>query len=412
MIIKQTNGWSERCYFADISDNILEYLDLTLLPSFFRRDHLKEYKRSLNPSPPQEQTPQIDLIPCPHGCPQKYSNRNNLRMHLQHIHRETFPFQCETCKMGFEDSMLLERHKLKHARKFMCERPECSGKRFSEKRLLDKHMTTAHSGKVVIHRCHICGKHMRTDKGLRDHISRHNEASTNCEICGKFLKNTYTRLRHIAWHAMKASNSLAKCHMCSYTSIVPSNIRAHIERAHGAPKMGCELCDKKYRSFHSIKKHRDSELHNANLERLGLVDLWRMREDRWGGNKAFSGGTVTQWGKMSQFVTLEEAERIMAEEENNAKVVDIDSMPVNTMIDTGAYDGQTVLSQSLPGISRPMILGQGPAGPLGPLTIDLPPGPQPDTPKLVVLENGQYTLTAPPTPLDQEELEAAVANCI
>ena len=313
--------------------------------------------------------------------------------------------------MGFEDSEVLERHKLRHLRKFMCEKPECRGKRFSEESLLEKHMATAHSGKVVIHRCHICGKHMRTEVGLKHHISNHNEVGSHCEICGKFLRNTYVRYRHIAWHAKVASNSLAKCHLCSYTAAQPSNIQSHFDLAHGAPKFGCELCDKKFRSVTSIRKHRNCELHNTNLKRLGLVDLWRMREERWGGDKAFSGGTMRQWGKMSQFVALEEAERIMAEEVKNAKIVDIDSMPVktNSKTDTGAGNGQLGSCLPLPGISRSMTFGQRSGGPL---TIALPPGPQPDIPKLVVMEGGQYTLTAPPTTSDQAELEAAVANCV
>ena len=91
---------------------------------------------------------------------------------------------------------------------------------------------------------------------------------------------------------------------------------------HGPPQFGCQLCDEKFRSIGGVKKHRNHSAHLSSLKRLGLVDVWRKKEERWGSSK-WSGGTYLEWGKMNQFVSKEEAARIIEKEEQNTTVVTV-----------------------------------------------------------------------------------------
>lgn len=256
------------------------------------------------------------------NCVQIFSCEKGLQSHMAHVHRNLLPHQCELCKMGFQDEQKLHDHLKRHdGEMYQCDKKECRGKRFSNEKLLAKHVAEQHAHKRVLYKCDICDKKFRQKKFLKRHVVHfHEEDGSACRSCGKWLKTDSIRRLHEDWHFRIKSNRLFKCHLCSYSNCHASHLRAHVREVHGPPQFGCQLCDKKFRSISGVVKHRNSLLHLSNLERLGLVDIWRMKEERWGGLK-WSGGTYLEWGKMNQFVSKEEAARIIKEEEKNTTVL-------------------------------------------------------------------------------------------
>ena len=169
--------------------------------------------------------------------------------------------------------------------------------------------------------CVVYSERFDTNKSVEQHMKNtHYSQGSNCTLCGKWMRNEAYKRVHMRWHRKVEMKKLEKCPLCPYETMNPSRIVQHVKMAHGEPKLGCELCGKKYRSNTGLKEHRDSELHSKNLEQRGLVDVWRLKEQKWN-NDRLRPGTWESWGKMTQFVTQEEADRLMEEYEKNTTVI-------------------------------------------------------------------------------------------
>ena len=203
-----------------------------------------------------------------------------------------------------------------------CDKKECGGRRFPNENLLAKHVAQQHSQQRILFKFHLCEKKFIRKDLLKNHVLLHNVPGSACSLCGKWLKTEWARKSHEDWHYKVKSNTMLKCHLCSYSNCRPASLNYHMKIVHGPPQFGCQLCDKKFRSIGGVKKHRNHSAHLSSLKRLGLVDVWRMKEERWGSSK-WSGGTYLEWGKMNQFVSKEEAARIIEKEEQNTTVVTV-----------------------------------------------------------------------------------------
>ena len=126
-------------------------------------------------------------------CGKECSTPLSLERH-RYSHNEQ-PYQCDTCKQGFQFASELVGHWIKHCtiKAFMCAHAKCS-KSFMQKSKLTAHSIT-HSGKK--YECE-CGNYEMNDKRLnRQHQRTHSEDKRySCKVCGERFKHT----TQVLWH--------------------------------------------------------------------------------------------------------------------------------------------------------------------------------------------------------------------
>ena len=122
----------------------------------------------------------------PHPCPvcnKILSSRGALVKHMV-THKEKKPFQCDECKMEFNQNRDLKTHVMQ---KHTMQRPHVCGicqKGFVHKFYLMEHMTY-HTGERQF-QCFHCGKRFQAQSALSKHIKRHTAVKTfSCNLCPK-----------------------------------------------------------------------------------------------------------------------------------------------------------------------------------------------------------------------------------
>ena len=165
---------------------------------------------------------------------------------------------------------------------------------------------------------------MTKHSSLRSHIDGHAEANKNCDLCGKWLATVGEERLHMRDHRRK-NDPFIECSKCSFKNRKKEVVAKHEEEVHGPYALySCQLCNRSYRQSGAVKKHRASNHHREMLEKLGLVDVWLIKEKKYKSFSAF-GGSWRTWGKMAQFVTEQEAARIMCEDEKNTTYATLES---------------------------------------------------------------------------------------
>ncbi|EAT39680.1 AAEL008550-PA [Aedes aegypti] len=220
-------------------------------------------------------------------CNVRYRTRALLFQHVQ-LMKNPDAFKCEICGKSYMLHFNYVRHKQEaHLNKdqliFECDR--CP-KRFPKKKLLQTHIAKHETLEKEKAKCEICGKCLRTQISLREHIEAVHEKKANfiCEICSKpftkrqlFLnhrithdltadqlkkqcpickrwqKNTKIWKQHLARHKNEGAY---KCDHCEHVSINLLSLKDHIERQHKKiRKFVCDLCGKEYSRAVTLREH-------------------------------------------------------------------------------------------------------------------------------------------------------------
>ena len=116
-------------------------------------------------------------------CNKILSSRGALAKHLV-THKDKKPFQCDQCKMEFNQNRDLKTHVMQ---KHTMQRPHVCGicqKGFVHKFYLMEHMTY-HTGERQ-YQCFHCGKRFQAQSALTKHIKRHTSTKGfSCHLCPK-----------------------------------------------------------------------------------------------------------------------------------------------------------------------------------------------------------------------------------
>lgn len=75
------------------------------------------------------------------------------------------------------------------------------------------------------------------------------QQKVRCELCGKWLKHEYGLKEHMRRHS--ATNE--KCESCGRISANKKALRAHIRIVHGDPAFRCTICDKTFKRTKTLK---------------------------------------------------------------------------------------------------------------------------------------------------------------
>ena len=109
--------------------------------------------------------------------------------------------------------------------------------------------TKGNEGQVK--KCYICGKSAKNEKGLKIHMSVHNE---------KISKE----IKHV-------------CPICNKRFARPDNVTKHVKEIHCKFKaFSCNYCDKKFKSTDSLKRHK-LKLHEQDPNKFRICQICKFR---------------------------------------------------------------------------------------------------------------------------------------
>ena len=185
---------------------------------------------------------------------------------------------CPLCHVSFSTIKLLEEHKRIHKKSFPC---LICREQFKVKFRLDDHLMSSHHDKVL--NCSLCSSIFCTEKGLQEHLKRHNKQKNNvlytCDRCEKVYKQKYLLVRHMACHN---SARPFQCESCGLCFKLQSALHAHQHTHTQTKTYKCTSCDKEFRSWSGLKSHK-IRYHMTKGNPLKTCDMCKL--DFWENSK-------------------------------------------------------------------------------------------------------------------------------
>uniref|UniRef100_A0A1A9WWV2 Protein krueppel n=1 Tax=Glossina brevipalpis TaxID=37001 RepID=A0A1A9WWV2_9MUSC len=219
---------------------------------------------------------------CPR-CVRSFSSKTKLLHHLQHNHSKTSILQLQKQNINLESRCGFRKH---HEFEISTTTTSSTMKKVSlptatatavrkeeniseikstmtalNKKYNDK--TTASEDEVVaLFKCKICRMSCYTidsfdkhSRHLKCHLQDTNDARPfECEICHCSYKTLYSLKRHFKRHLSRKF----RCLQCPKTYISKQELKIHQYMHSGEKPHQCDLCPKKFRYIHHLKRHKDA----------------------------------------------------------------------------------------------------------------------------------------------------------
>lgn len=159
---------------------------------------------------------------CARSCCDKYSLASHLRTHEDDYHEEKFA--CEIC-----------------------------GKKFAQRRGLDRHIIRIHKDGGTKFICNLCGKEVSSRTSLKGHLLTHEGAKPlKCPHCVKSFAIKTTLKIHLLTHTGERPH---KCDFCEKTFTQRGPLKAHVRTHTGEMPYQCEICHAAFITKALLKSH-------------------------------------------------------------------------------------------------------------------------------------------------------------
>ena len=162
-------------------------------------------------------------------CSKTFSDKANLKKHVQSIHEGLKKYSCDICSEKFKQLIAMQRHKKRYhdieiERKTYKPRmdleprldcPTC-GKEFKRFSIVKMHIKNYHSQEI--HQCNICEEKFLLKEDLQSHYQMVHEGiepppdyrSHNCDICGRPFADYSNYRRHVSNSYCNDSKNMVK----------------------------------------------------------------------------------------------------------------------------------------------------------------------------------------------------------
>ena len=154
-------------------------------------------------------------------CTKTYSTKSRLIIH-ERTHTGIKPFVCQICQKAFNEKCNLKNHLKLHSeiKQYKC--PLCD-KRYKSNGNLNDHIKVEHYN-IRKYRCQFCDKNFRGISALKAHIVKHTkEKRFQCKFegCGKRFTEKRNMEKHYARHLNQTNKNKKqkKIHDFKYTQI-------------------------------------------------------------------------------------------------------------------------------------------------------------------------------------------------
>ncbi|XP_072943204.1 zinc finger protein 711-like [Epargyreus clarus] len=227
-------------------------------------------------------------------CDDNIDSFNNLKVHLQTVHRKNLnlqmndgvlPFRitkdeykCTLCELQYDEFKTLNQHMNVHFQNFICE--QCGTGFITPERL----RTHAFSHETGSFPCESCEKVFRSANSKKEHYATvHMQVKRHrCPQCPETFRNYFQRNKHIsAIHGMKLKEF--KCTMCPKVFTLSGKLGVHVRTVHLKMKRhACDICDWQFYSKSELKdhmvKHGGERKFQCNVCKKGYARKYTLRE--------------------------------------------------------------------------------------------------------------------------------------
>ncbi|XP_034838076.1 zinc finger protein 570-like [Maniola hyperantus] len=244
-------------------------------------------------------------------CEQKLPNLNELKLHLNRIHKKKlYPeygdriiifkltklneYECFNCGCNFENFGAIERHMNVHYRNFVCD--QC-GAGYVTKNRLRVHLKCSHIRGTFP--CDICKKVFDTRYKYKSHVdSVHKMIKKNkcpkcperfadyfhrnkhmvdvhgdpplrykCNVCDTLFKRRYALSCHMKRRHLE--DRAIQCSLCEYKCYTSPELKVHMVKHNGERTYECMVCKKSYARKKTLKEHM--RIHNNDKRFVCVV---------------------------------------------------------------------------------------------------------------------------------------------
>ncbi|KAK0175698.1 hypothetical protein PV327_009427 [Microctonus hyperodae] len=220
-----------------------------------------------------------NLFDCDY-CPQIFSNRDTLEVHLKSHDYKIFYF-CDDCGSEFANIDAKQAHEITCIKKLICrycditlntkekkrqhEQNHCDtifgqicdmcGNKFKYQGTLNQHIKTQHTSWKNVFECPECSEIFAFKQQLNNHLKLFHTPSLTylCEECGADFKNL-SSLRHHQIRNHQSTDNERKSSVCD--KLLSSYKSSKHKRIHNKPyTIQCPHCDKMFKNTSTLKPH-------------------------------------------------------------------------------------------------------------------------------------------------------------
>ncbi|XP_045529269.1 zinc finger protein 197-like isoform X1 [Pieris brassicae] len=185
-------------------------------------------------------------------CGRSFKNMDKLKMHSK---KHSF-VECPLCNKIFKSQPFFEKHMVRHQRKFNSNRKHIETCSFCERDYSNENELSLHVNKVHLqikpYNCDMCEKQFYTELNLRSHKKLHNVKSREeCTFCHKTFMCRKSLVIHLRKHIDIKPHY---CPVCSKSFYSESSMKYHMKKLHGG-RYCCRLCKHIVNSNIDLKNH-------------------------------------------------------------------------------------------------------------------------------------------------------------